>query len=283
MFCPACGTPAAADDRFCQSCGKPLPVTSADGPEDGSPSATDTSSFPRAPDPAQGSTGGPPPPIPAPEVPYSQAPPPPPGAAPAYPTYPGAQPPPPFGVAPTYPPYQGSGVPFPLVAPTAGGRLSTFGVPLARWWQRVGAMVLDSLIIGIPLAIVNAILNAALGTVHVVKLINGTYGTQRSIQGPAHVFIVIGTVVVAGLYFAILNGTHSGQTVGNRAPGIAVRDATTGEVIGFKRGLLRWFIRSVLYLALILPGILNDLFPLWDDRNQTIADKAAHSVVIRLK
>jgi len=144
-------------------------------------------------------------------------------------------------------------------------------------------MLLDYLIVFIPLAIVNAILNSVFGTVHAVKLLNGTYGTQRSIQGPAHAIILIATVVVTGLYFSILNGTQSGQTVGNRAPGIAVRDATTGEVIGFKRGLLRWFIRFVLYLALILPGILNDLFPLWDARNQTIADKAAHSVVIRLK
>ena len=94
---------------------------------------------------------------------------------------------------------------------------------------------------------------------------------------------MVGTIVVAGLYFSILNGTHSGQTAGNHAPGIAVRDATTGLAIGFWRGLLRWFIRFVLYLAFGLPGLLNDLFPIWDSRSQTIADKAARSVVIRLK
>jgi uncharacterized RDD family membrane protein YckC len=144
-------------------------------------------------------------------------------------------------------------------------------------------MVLDVLIVSVPLAIVNAILNAAFGTEHTVKLLNGTYSNQRSIQGPTHVVILIATAALIGLYFSILNGTAYGQTIGNRAPGIAVRDATTGEVIGFKRGLLRWFIRFVLYLALVLPGLLNDLFPLWDSRNQTIADKAAGSVVIRLK
>jgi uncharacterized RDD family membrane protein YckC len=95
--------------------------------------------------------------------------------------------------------------------------------------------------------------------------------------------ILVATAAIIGLYFSLLNGIGTGQTVGNRAPGIAVRDAKTGEVIGFKRGLLRWFIRFVLYLALVLPGLLNDLFPLWDSRNQTIADKAARSVVIGLK
>jgi uncharacterized RDD family membrane protein YckC len=144
-------------------------------------------------------------------------------------------------------------------------------------------MLLDYLIVAVPLVIVNAILNAAFGTEHQVKLVNGTYATQRSIQGPAHVLILIASAAILGLYFSILNGTRNGQTAGNRAPGIAVRDATTGEVIGFKRGLLRWFVRFVLYLAFLLPGILNDLFPLWDSRNQSIADKAARSVVVRLK
>jgi uncharacterized RDD family membrane protein YckC len=144
-------------------------------------------------------------------------------------------------------------------------------------------MVLDILIVAVPLAVLNAILNAGFGTERTVKLFNGTYATERTIQGPAHVVILIATAAIVGVYFSILNGTHNGQTIGNRAPGIAVRDATTGDVIGFKRSLLRWFIRFVLYLALLLPGLLNDVFPLWDSRNQTIADKAARSVVIRLK
>jgi len=247
MFCPACGSAAATEDRFCQHCGKPLPAPPPPPPIIPPPVAP----------------GGPPPSIPAPDVSY-QAAPPPYGGPPAYTAYP-----------PSAPPWQNA-------APPAAARLTPFGAPLARWWQRFGSMVLDILIVGVPLAIVNIILNAAFGTVHTVKLLNGTYGTQRSIQGPAHVIILLAIVAIGALYFALLNGTGSGQTVGNRAPGIAVRDATTGEAIGFKRGLLRWFIRFVLYLALFLPGLLNDLFPLWDSRNQTIADKAARSVVIRL-
>ena len=194
-----------------------------------------------------------------------------------------APPPPSFGAPPAYSTYPPSAPPWQNVAPVAGVQLTSFGAPLARWWQRVGSMVLDTLIVAVPLAIVSAILNASFGTERTVKLLNGTYANQRTIQGPAHVVILIATAAIVGLYFSVLNGRYNGQTIGNRAPGIAVRDATTGDVIGFKRGLLRWFVRSVLYLALVLPGLLNDLFPLWDNRNQTIADKAARSVVIRLK
>jgi uncharacterized RDD family membrane protein YckC len=249
MFCPACGTSAATDDRFCQDCGKPLPVGSQP-------------------------VGGPPP-IPAPAMSYQPPPPPPPPYQ--------APPPPPFVAPPVYAAYPPSAPTWQNAAPVAGSPLTSFGAPLAGWWQRVGSILLDYLIVGVPLVIVNAVLNAAFGTEHFVKMLNGTYATQRSIQGPAHVVILIASAAVLGLYFAILNGTGDGQTAGNRAPGIAVRDATTGEVIGFKRGLLRWFVRFVLYLALLLPGILNDLFPLWDSRNQSIADKAARSVVVRLK
>jgi uncharacterized RDD family membrane protein YckC len=192
-------------------------------------------------------------------------------------------PPPPYGGAPAYSTYPPSAPPWQTMAPVPGVRLASFGAPLARWWQRVGSMVLDILIVGVPLLIVNAVVTSAFGTVRTVKLFNGTYATERTIQGPAHVVILIVTAAIVGLYFAVLNGTRTGQTIGNRAPDIAVRDVATGQVIGFKRALLRWFIRFVLYSALLLPGLLNDLFPLWDSRNQTIADKAARSVVIRLK
>ncbi len=108
-----------------------------------------------------------------------------------------------------------------------------------------------------------------------------TVTTKSLGAGGVGLFVVF--VIVQALYFACFNGQGTGQTVGNRAPGIAVRDADTGEPIGIGRGLLRWFIRALLYAALVLPGLLNDLFPLWDQRRQTIADKAARSVVIRLK
>jgi uncharacterized RDD family membrane protein YckC len=271
MFCPACGTSSATDDLFCRSCGKALPPSAPTAGAD-SPAAADWSTFPPPPPPAASvdpQEFSPSDVATAQAFPPAMPPPPPFGAPPLYPTYP-------------YPAYPPPGGPFQAASP-AGGRLTSFGAPLARWWQRVGSLLLDYLIVVVPLAIVNAIMNSAFGTVHTVKLLNGTFETQRSIQGPAHALILIGTAAIMGVYFSILNGTGNGQTVGNRTPGIAVRDATTGEVIGFKRGLLRWFIRFVLYLALILPGLLNDLFPLWDSRSQTIADKAARSVVIRLK
>jgi uncharacterized RDD family membrane protein YckC len=98
------------------------------------------------------------------------------------------------------------------------------------------------------------------------------------------------------LYFVLLNGLGTSQTLGNRATGIAVRDATTGDAIGIARSFVRSLVRTLLYAAFLIPafvkvplptlvlwipGLTNDLFPLWDARRQTLADKVAHSVMIK--
>jgi uncharacterized RDD family membrane protein YckC len=142
-------------------------------------------------------------------------------------------------------------------------------------------MILDILLLGVPLGIVNSIVLAVFGHDH-LRLVAGRYETVRT-DGAVGLLFILVVLVVQALYFSCLNGQGTGQTVGNRAPGIAVRDVDTGEAIGLGRSFTRWLVRFALYVALIIPGIVNDLFPLWDARRQTIADKAARSVVIRLR
>lgn len=149
-----------------------------------------------------------------------------------------------------------------------GAPLSSFGAPLASWWQRLGSMLLDALLFAVLWAV-------ALG------ILRGIYGAREPGSIPLVLWLVF--VVFGALYFGILNGRGNGQTPGNLASGIAVRDQETGEPIGVNRGMLRWFVRFVLYVALFIPGVVNDLFPLWDRKRQTIADKAARSVVIKVR
>ena len=127
-------------------------------------------------------------------------------------------------------------------------------------------MLLDGIVLAVPTLIINAVLNHDLGN---------TAGAA------ALEFVLI--LAIQAVYFGTLNGTGRGQTLGNRAAGIAVRDAGKGEVIGYSRGFLRWFVRFALYLFLFLPGLLNDLWPLWNKSRQTIADQAARSVMVRVR
>jgi uncharacterized RDD family membrane protein YckC len=231
MTCPNCGATAESSAHFCPSCGRALvPVAEATGP------APEIS---RTPPPAEPAT---PPPLPGP------------GGWPSYSSGPGMPPPGVSGIAQGY--------------DTSGANpTSDFGAPLATWWQRVGSMLLDGVVLGIPYFIVSEIVN---------------HGHTSSSTGTGSTVWVL-FIIVSAVYFAVLNGTGAGQTLGNRVPGIAVRDAVTGEPIGRGRGLARWLVRTVLYTCFLLPGLFSDLMPLWDRRRQTLADRAVRSVVIRLR
>jgi serine/threonine-protein kinase len=162
--------------------------------------------------------------------------------------------------------------PFPP-ASFGGPPIAAFGAPLATWAQRVGAGLLDALVLGLPLVILDLVMASATRTTDV-------YGIQH-VNGGALRSVSVVSFLVGFLYFSCLNGLGRGQTVGNRAPGIAVRDVRSGGPIGFWRGGLRWFVRTALYCAFVVPGVVNDLFPLFDQKRQTLADKCAGSVVVR--
>lgn len=179
---------------------------------------------------------------------------PPPGGQP--PGYPPPGGPPPYGQPPAAQPYgnQDYGGQPPGYQPYPNQPYANQpGQPvLAGWWYRVGATVIDGLIIGIPSGIV--------------------YAASHSI-GAYYVFYGI----VGLIYFTLLIG-GGGKTVGNMALGTKTLDATKGTAIGYGRAFVRWLVTIILNLT-VIGGILDILWPLWADKNQTIHDKAASSVV----
>ncbi|MDP9070763.1 MAG: RDD family protein [Actinomycetota bacterium] len=77
-------------------------------------------------------------------------------------------------------------------------------------------------------------------------------------------------------YWAYLEGSPSGQTLGKRAMNIRVVDFSNGEPIDVGRALIR-------YLGRIVSGIpcaLGYLWSLWDKEKQTWHDKIAGTVVV---
>jgi uncharacterized RDD family membrane protein YckC len=122
--------------------------------------------------------------------------------------------------------------------------------PRAGFWIRFAAALID----GIGLGIVGALLGLAIGA---------TAGRGLGI-------------LIALAYFAWLEGTTSGQTVGKRICGIRVIDFQTGGPIGHGRAAIR-------YIASILSGIvilIGYLWMLWDSEKQTWHDKLSGSVVV---
>ncbi len=180
------------------------------------------------------------------------------------------QPPQPAGpYDPGAPPY-GYGV-------SASESLDVLGRPFATWWQRVVALLIDTLVIWVPGTIILGIVDATTSTT-IVDTFTGS--THRYVPSP---FNLTWAVVVAAqiIYLATLDG-HS-QTVGKRVLGIAVRAQSSGQPIGFGRALGRWFIYVALFYVLVIPGLLNALSPMWDGKRQAWHDHAVGSVVVRLR
>jgi uncharacterized RDD family membrane protein YckC len=147
---------------------------------------------------------------------------------------------------------------------------------LAEWWQRAVAIIIDSVMLGIVFAILRSIFGAA-NTV--VFNSNGTTTVRTGHLVIAEIIEIVLTLT----YFAILDGSERGQTLGKMALGIATRDVSTGGPIGTGRALLRRFVYSILWVALFIPGLINVLSPLWDQRRQAWHDKAVSSDVIKTR
>jgi uncharacterized RDD family membrane protein YckC len=151
--------------------------------------------------------------------------------------------------------------------------------PLAPWWKRLVALLVDGAIVGLAYVIISAVIAAVVNS-------QANTTNQPSSGGAVFGAIVVLWVVFsipAAVYYAAMNGSRRGQTLGKMALGIAVRDARTGAPIGFWRGLGRFLITIVFEIALIVPFIVDSLAPLWDRRRQSWHDKVAHSVVVDLR
>ena len=75
---------------------------------------------------------------------------------------------------------------------------------------------------------------------------------------------------------------EGGQTLGKMNGSIAVRlDGDENAPPGYVRSLIRAAVPPFMWLLLI-PGLLDVLWPLWDRKKQTLHDKLVGSVVIQV-
>lgn len=190
-------------------------------------------------------------------------------------------PPPPAPSPPSSSPAGGTGSsraapPAPPPVPVERGVLPD-GRLLASWGQRVGAALLDLLLVMTPVWVVAGMIAAATADDRLVvesgRLVEETVPT-----GAGWIAIVV-AILVAPLYFTLTHGSRSGQTLGKRVVNIRVADEHHGGSIGHGRALGRWLVAGGLWWTLVVPGILDVLWPLWDEKRQTWHDKAVRSVV----
>jgi uncharacterized RDD family membrane protein YckC len=151
---------------------------------------------------------------------------------------------------------------------------------LASWWSRVGAYVIDALIIGVPAVI----LMAVLGIGAVASADDDGFGAFVG----GFILTVLAFVVIAFIYAPILMsrpGVNNGQTWGKQLLGIRVI-RTNGETFTFGPAALREIVFKNLAVGIasaiipVIPWFLNFFWPLWDDQNRALHDMAASTRVV---
>ena len=138
-------------------------------------------------------------------------------------------------------------------------------MPYANWFQRAGALLIDLLAAGAPYVACTMAAN----------LFVDDFGYST---GPSMALVGIGYALFLAvmIWNRWMTGGRTGQTWGRRLLGIHLVGAGTGEPVG--TGLA--FARDVCHLADSVLCYLGWLWPLWDGRRQTFADKIVRTVVV---
>jgi uncharacterized RDD family membrane protein YckC len=137
-------------------------------------------------------------------------------------------------------------------------------VNYASWIQRVGGYIIDSLIAGIPSG-----LGAAIAA--------GTSKDGSFTAAGALIYAVLGLVSLGlTIYNRWILAGRTGQSWGRQALNIRMVSDETGRPIG---GLMA-FVRDLCHILDSLACYIGWLFPLWDAKRQTFADKIMKTVVV---
>ncbi|HYL74585.1 MAG TPA: RDD family protein [Bryobacteraceae bacterium] len=183
-------------------------------------------------------------------------------------------PPPPPGMGPVTPgvpatpPWSG---PPPATPYTPGFQP---GVTYAQWPDRAVGYLIDSLIVGVVMGILYGILGGILA-------IGASGFGDNFAGGMCCVMIVLFPVstLVVGIFNRVYLVSKRGSSIGQGVMKLKVVDAN-GNLLSFGTALLR--LLAQIGLGLIPLGtVLDLLWPLWDDKRQTLHDKAVSSFVIK--
>jgi hypothetical protein len=142
------------------------------------------------------------------------------------------------------------------------------GRRLASWGSRVVSYIIDwlfGILLSAPGGVLIGIGAASHGGVRVALVAIGS------------VALAIGVIVQ--IWQSGWRQGAIGQSWGKSITGLRTVGAESMRPIGGPMGLLRWFVDTILGAIWILQ-LLNYLWPLWDRRNQTWADKVVGSVVL---
>jgi uncharacterized RDD family membrane protein YckC len=175
--------------------------------------------------------------------------------------------------------------------------------PLAGWWRRVLASLIDGLVRDVPMILLAVYVFFINGHFKFTPPAPGTsqisacsFHTNEMVCGNVFVahanimILVIGLIVITlgwGAYVVFAIAGKHGATIGMRAMKIRIVSARDLGPVSKGRSLIRYAVYLAIRLVAFkidgLPTAADSLWPLWDKRNQTLHDKVAGTVAIDLR
>jgi uncharacterized RDD family membrane protein YckC len=138
--------------------------------------------------------------------------------------------------------------------------------PLSGWWARVGAYLLDLILLAVIAAIVAGIVAAVAG--------------GKSFQ-PVWSIVWILLDIAYPAFTMGRSGANNGQTLGMQALGIRVIKID-GQPMSAGAAIVRQFLVFGILMGICpIVQLLNVLWPLWDEKNQALHDKVCNTLVAR--
>jgi uncharacterized RDD family membrane protein YckC len=153
-------------------------------------------------------------------------------------------------------------------------------ITLASWGHRVLGYLVDTfvgLVASIPL-IVGYVMLAGELDLRTDAAGNSALGPSSDVSMPTIGMLVLGGVLslVFNIYNNIIRQGRTGYSFGKAAVGIRLLKESTGQPMG--AGLC--FVRQLAHYVDSLVCYLGWLWPLWDAKKQTLADKIMGTVVV---
>jgi uncharacterized RDD family membrane protein YckC len=171
--------------------------------------------------------------------------------------------------------------------PGAGGPIPSFDTAgahyvLSGWWRRVGAHLIDAIVIG---AIALVLLVAITAPFSIGFFVNDGVGVASVIVGV--LFSILFVFIAALLYAPWMMARTNGRTLGRMATGIRVVRAS-GEPIDFGFAFLREVVVKWLLFNAVLGSVtaglavlIDCLWPLWDEENRALQDYVVNTRTVR--
>jgi len=177
---------------------------------------------------------------------------------------------PPMGTVPITPQtYQPTPVPVAASWPT--------GATYATWGDRAIGYIIDSVLVGAGMGVLY------LGVAAIMTMLSGL-GAHGLAGGMCCIMIALFPVatLLVGIFNRVYLVSSRGASIGQGVMHLRVVDAT-GNLLSMGTAFIRLLAQVALSFVPVAGPLLDLLWPLWDERRQTLHDKAVGSYVLKVQ